>query len=66
MAKEEFKTLKAKKYMRIKELAEHLGVGKSTLWLWNKQGKISSIKLCERVTVFNVEDVEKSLFGEVA
>lgn len=51
------------KFMRAKELAKHLGVGLSTLWLWNKQGKITSKKISERVTVFNVADVEKALLG---
>lgn len=53
------------KYMRAKELAKYLGIGLSTLWLWNKQGKISSKKISDRVTVFDVEEVVKALFGEV-
>ena len=63
MNKKEFNTLKEKKFMRAKKLAEHLGVGLSTVWLWNKQGKIKSLKLSERVTVFEVAEVEKALFG---
>lgn len=62
MNKEQFQTLQTKKYMRAKELASHLGVGLSTIWLWNKQGKITSKKLSERVTVFEVAEVEKALF----
>lgn len=58
-----YKELQTKKYMRAKELAEHLGVGLSTIWLWNKQGKITSKKLSERVTVFEVAEVEASLIG---
>jgi len=58
--------LKAKKLLRAKKLAEHLGVALSTIWLWHKQGKINSIKISERVTVFDLEEVEKALFGEVA
>lgn len=53
------------KFMRAKELAKHLGVGLSTIWLWNKQKKITALKISSNVTVFNVEDVEKSLFGGV-
>lgn len=60
-----YKDLQTKKYMRAKELAEHLGVGLSTIWLWNKQGKITSKKLSERVTVFEVAEVEASLIGGV-
>jgi predicted site-specific integrase-resolvase len=47
--------------VRAKRLAELLGVGVSTIWLYVKQGKIKSIKLSDRVTVFNLEAVEKAL-----
>lgn len=57
---------KEKKFMRARELANHLGIALSTVWLYAKQGKITSKKLSERVTVFNVAEVEKALFGEVA
>jgi predicted site-specific integrase-resolvase len=53
-----------KKYernVRAKRLAELLGVGISTVWLYAKQGKITPIKLSDRVTVFNLEAVEKAL-----
>lgn len=53
---------KKKKY-RAKELAEYLGVGLSTVWLYSKQGKITPIKISERVTVFDIDEVEKALFG---
>lgn len=49
--------------MRAEQLARHLGVGKSTIWLWYKQGKICSKKISPRVTVFEVAEVEKALFG---
>ena len=63
---QQLETIKTVKYLRAKELAKHLGVGLSTVWLWNKQGKITSKKISERVTVFEVAEVEKALFGEVA
>jgi predicted site-specific integrase-resolvase len=66
MSIQELGTIKIAKFMRARQLAEHLGVGISTIWLWNKQGKITSKKLSERVTVFEVAAVEKALFGEVA
>jgi predicted site-specific integrase-resolvase len=66
MSTEEFNKLQVAKFMRAKQLAKHLSIGLSTLWLWHKQGKITSIKISERVTVFNVTEVEKALFGEVA
>lgn len=65
MSKEQYNTLQTKKYMRAKELANHLGIGLSTVWLWNKQGKIASKKLSERVTVFEVAEVEASLIGGI-
>ena len=54
------------KFMRAKQLAKHLSIGLSTVWLLSKQKKIKAIKLSERVTVFEVAAVEKALFGEVA
>ena len=58
--------MQEKKFMRASELANHLGVGKSTIWKWVADGKITSKKISERVTVFEVAEVEKALFGEVA
>jgi len=58
--------MQEKKFMRASELAKHLGVGKSTVWKWVADGKITSKKISERVTVFEVAEVEKALFGEVA
>lgn len=49
------------KVMRAKQLATYFGIGLSTVWLYAKQGKIIPIKMSDRVTVFNVEDVEKAL-----
>lgn len=66
MPKQEFENLQHKKYMRAKEMAKHLSIGLSTLWLYQKKGMITSKKLSERVTVFEVAEVEKALFGEVA
>lgn len=56
---------KTPKYLRAKKLAEHLGIGLSTVWLYAKQGKIKPIRLSERVTVFEVDEVEKALFGSI-
>ena len=54
------------KFMRAKQLAEHLGIGLSTVWLYVKLEKIEAKKVSDRVTLFEVEAVEKALFGEVA
>ena len=46
-------------YMRAKEAAKYLGVGLSTIWLYAKQGKITPIKLSERVTIFQKEELDR-------
>ncbi|PWE20085.1 helix-turn-helix transcriptional regulator [Aliarcobacter skirrowii] len=51
------------KFMRAKQLAQHLGIGLSTVWLYAKQGKITAKKISDRVTVFDVVEVEKALIG---
>jgi predicted site-specific integrase-resolvase len=66
MSTNNFNNMQTAKFKRAKDLAKHLGVGLSTIWKWAKDGKIKPIKLSERVTVFNVEDTERALFGEVA
>jgi len=62
MNKEQLKKLQAKKNFRAKELAEYLGIALSTVWLYSKQGKITPIKLSERVTIFSIDEVNK-VFG---
>lgn len=52
-------SLEYKKNYRARELAEYLGVGLSTVWLYSKQGKITPIKISERVTVFSIDEVKK-------
>ncbi|RBQ27984.1 helix-turn-helix transcriptional regulator [Aliarcobacter vitoriensis] len=56
-------TNNTQKFMRAKELAKYLGIGLSTVWLYAKQGKITPKKISGKITVFNVEDVEKALIG---
>ena len=63
MDKEAFEQYKIAKFMRAKQLAEHLGIGLSTVWLYAKQGKITPKKASDRVTLFEVAEVEKALFG---
>ena len=55
---------KTAKYMRAKQLAQHLGMGLSTVWNLAKQGKITANKISDRVTVFDVEEVEKALLSK--
>jgi predicted DNA-binding transcriptional regulator AlpA len=47
-----------KKYLRVSEVSEYLGIGVSTVWLYVKQGKFKTKKLSPRVTVFDVKEVE--------
>ncbi len=63
MNKEIFEQYKIAKFMRAKELAKHLGIGLSTVWLYAKQGKITPKKASDRVTLFEVAEVEKALLG---
>jgi len=44
--------------MRPKQASQYLGCGISTVWLYAKQGKITPIKLSERVTIFKKEDLD--------
>ena len=55
---------KTVKYMRAKQLAHHLGIGLSTVWLYAKQGKITPKKASDRVTLFDVVEVEKALLSK--
>ena len=47
-----------KQNYRPKEAAEFLSVGLSTLWLYIKQGKISTKKLSDRVTIITRAELE--------
>ncbi len=54
--------------LRPKKVAKYLGVALSTVWLYAKQGKITPIKLSDRVTIFRKEDLDnfiKSQSGEL-
>lgn len=59
MSKIEYAEIQNKKMYRAKELAKYLGVGLSTVWLYSKQGKITPIKISDRVTVFSIDEVKK-------
>jgi len=53
-----------KKYLRAKETAHYLSIGLSTVWLYAKQGKLTAKKLSPRVTVFDIDEINK-LFDNV-
>ena len=48
-----------KKYLRAKEVALYLGIGLSTVWLYAKEKKITPRKLSQRVTVFDIVELDK-------
>jgi excisionase family DNA binding protein len=54
------------KYLRDKEVAQYLGVAKSTIWLFSKQGKIKAIKLSDRVTVWARSDLDAFIASRMA
>ena len=59
--KKEYQNMQKPKYLRSKELAIYLGIGKSTVWLYARQGKLIKNKISAKVTLFDVEQAEKSL-----
>ena len=41
-------------FLRVAQVAKKIGIGKSTVWLWVKEGKFPKpIKLSPRVTVWD-------------
>jgi len=50
-----------KTLFRAKELAQFLGIGLSTVWLYAKQGKITPKKISTGVTVFDINEVLTNL-----
>lgn len=47
------------KYLRVREVADHLGIGESTLWRWVKRGIFpGGLKLGPRVRVWSLAEVE--------
>lgn len=63
MNKEQYNDFKNKKYYRAKELAKHLGIGLSSVWKLSADGRIQAYKLSTRTTVFDINEVNKALFG---
>ena len=52
-----------KKNYRPKEVAEYLGIGLSTVWLYIKQGKLKKTKLSDRVTVITKDELDRFIEG---
>ncbi|WP_198304188.1 helix-turn-helix domain-containing protein [Arcobacter vandammei] len=55
------KNIERPRFLRAKELADYLCIGESTVWYYLKIGKIKSIKISPKVTLFNVAEVEEAL-----
>ena len=51
-------------YLRAKEACKYLAIGKSTLWLYVKQGKIKPIKLSKRVTLFSKRELYEFILSK--
>lgn len=43
--------------LRAKEISYHFGIALSTVWLYAKENKLTPIKISERVTVFDRDEV---------
>ena len=53
--------MKERKVLRAKETAHYLQIGLSTVWLYAKQGKLTPIKISDRVTVFDIDELDNLL-----
>jgi predicted DNA-binding transcriptional regulator AlpA len=47
-----------RKVLRAKEVAEYMGIGLSTVWLYAKEGKLTAKKISTRVTVFSIDEID--------
>jgi len=55
-----------KKALRAPEVARYAGIGLSTVWYYAKIGKLTPKKISKRVTVFDIDEVNALIDGEVA
>ena len=48
------------KFLRVQDVADMLAIGKSTVWLYTKTGKLPQpIKLSPKVTVWKLSEIEQ-------
>jgi hypothetical protein len=45
--------------LRARDVSQFLSIGLSTVWLYASQGRLTAKKLSPRVTVFDMEEVER-------
>ena len=51
--------------LRISEVQQRVSLGKSTIWLWIKQGRFpKGIKLSPSVTVWHESEINSFIFGD--
>ena len=51
-------------FLNIEEAASRLGVSRSTLWRWDKDGYLKKIKRGKKIT-YRLSDVERIINGEI-
>lgn len=54
-----------KRWLRAKEVSQYLSIGLSTVWLYASQGRLTAKKLSPRVTVFDIEEVDRLFEDEM-
>jgi len=62
---ESINTIKQPKKLRAKQIKDQFGIGLSTVWHYASIGKLTPIRVSERVTVFDTKEVE-ALFSNKA
>ena len=53
------------KLYRVKEVAEKLCCGKSTVWYWSKKNLLHPKKLSDRVTVWTESDINNFIQSRI-
>jgi len=51
-----------KQYLRAQQVADHLGISKSSVWRWASENRLPKpIKLAGRTTVWDAADVQETV-----
>jgi len=48
-------------WLRVKAVAEYVGVSQSTIWAWARNGFIKSHKIGSGTTLFNIHEIDEFL-----
>ncbi len=54
-----------KRWLRAKEVSQYLSIGLSTVWLYSAQGRLTARKVSPKVTVFDIDEVNRLFDREV-